>query len=210
MKKSSKLILLTTLGILIFGFFPIACAEPGKWPAYIFKKPGYTGVDGYHIGAWYYPFIGIGGHWEVPAGEYCFFRTGWIVSDWEIDTGLDPGPPYQNHLFVNGEEIVMQRWTWTIPKTTSLYPDGVERSVNLRAWMWGVRFDPGYFEAGKSYKIRLQFLVQKPYYGSPSRGWRPYVNYMSGGGVPPADFTWEDWYGPVGVVNDQYHWLDVV
>ena len=211
MKKSSKLILLTTLGILVFGFFPIACAEPGKWPAYLFKRPGYLpGTGGYHIGAWYYPFIGPGGHWEIPAGEYAFFRSGWIVSDYEIETGLDPGPPYQMKLFIDGEKITMQRWTWVLPKDTVLYPDGVWRDTKTRAWMWVVRFDPGYFEAGKSYKITYQFLVHGQYFGSDIKGWRFYVNYMTGGGVLPADFTWEDWYGTAGEINNNFHWLDVV
>ncbi|MFX1480665.1 MAG: hypothetical protein ACFFCI_21455 [Promethearchaeota archaeon] len=202
---------LATLGLLIFSFFQVAYAEPGKWPAYLFKKEGYLpNTGGQHIGAWYYPFIGPEGHWEVSAGEYCFFRTGWMVSDYEIETGLDPGPPYQYRLFIDDEEITMQRWTWTIPKDTLLFPDGVYRDVKIRAWMWVVRFEPGYFEAGKSYMIRVQFLVQKPYFGSDIVGWRFYVNHMTGGGIPPADFTWEDWYGTAGVVNDQFHWLDVV
>lgn len=91
----------------------------------------------------------------------------------------------------------MQRWVWAIPKETVLFPDGVVRTVNSRAWMWIVRFDPGYFEAGNSYKIRTQFLVRKPYQTSDIKGWRPYVNYMSGGGPPDAPYTWEDWYGEV-------------
>ncbi len=212
MRKSSKLILLTTLGALIL-LIPVAYAEPGKWPAYLFKKPGYFGFSGgNHIGAWYYPFIGPGGHWEVniTAMEYCFFRSGWAVSDYEIETGLDPGPPYQMNLFIDDEEITMQRWSWVIPKDTVLYPDGVWRDTKTRVWMWVVRFDPGYFEAGKSYKITYQFLVHGQYFGSNIKGWRFYVNHMTGGGIPPADFTWEDWYGTAGVINNNFHWLDVV
>ena len=51
--------------------------------------------------------------------------------------------------------------------------------------------------------MRLQFLVKNPYFGSDDNKWRPYVNYLSGGGPPGAPFTWEDWYGTVGEVNDQ-------
>ncbi|MFW9949809.1 MAG: hypothetical protein ACFFKA_06770 [Candidatus Thorarchaeota archaeon] len=211
----SKLILLTVLMFTIFSI-PFVSAEPGKWPAYLFKKGGYfpfSDPPGYRIWSWWMPWIGPGGHDYLPAENangYCFYRIGWIVSDYEIEMGYDPGPPYQYNLFINDKEIVMQRWTWTVPKGEVLYPDGVVKTVNSRAWMWIVRFDPGYFEAGKTYKIREQFLVQKPYQESDDRDWRPYVNYMSGGGPPNAPFTWEDWYGPIGVVNDQIYWLHVV
>ena len=76
--------------------------------------------------------------------------------------------------------------------------------------MWVVRFDPGYFEAGETYEIRQQFLVQKPYFGSDIKGWRFYVNYMTGGGPPDAPYSWEDWYGAAGVINDQIYYLHVV
>lgn len=213
--KICKLSLLTVLMFTIFSV-PFVSAEPGKWPAYLFKKAGYfpfSDPPGFRIMPWWAMDIEPGDHVEVPAelvAGYCFYRTGWIVSDYEIKMGYDPGPPYQSNLFINDEEIVMQRWTWTEPKGEVLYPDGVVKIVNSRAWMWIVRFDPGYFEAGKTYKIGEQFLVQKPYQESYDRGWRPYVNYMSGGGPPDAPYTWEDWYGPVGLVNDFFYYLDVV
>ena len=93
--KFSKLLLCTLLISTIFSI-PVVNAEPGKWPAYLFKKPGYfpnSEIPGYHIGAWWWPPIYLTGQWEVPAGEYCFYRTGWIVSDYEIEMGYDPGAP---------------------------------------------------------------------------------------------------------------------
>lgn len=128
---------------------------------------------------------------------------------------MDPGPPYQNHLYINGQKITMQRWVWTIKKNEILFPDGKLVTSNSRAWMWIARFEPGYFKVGKIYEIRLQFMVKKPYQTDVSGGltdskkWRPYVNYMSGGGPPDAPWTWEDWLGPVGVPNDQVHYLHV-
>ena len=38
----------------IFCFIPATYAESGKWPAYLFRKPGYlpsSDPPGYHIGA---------------------------------------------------------------------------------------------------------------------------------------------------------------
>jgi hypothetical protein len=189
----------------VFSFIPVANVKAG-WPAYLWKKPGYWPATGNQIYWWW--LIGIGNTQTIPDDEYSFYRIGWIVSDYEIEAGLDPGPPYQNKLYINGEEIVMQRFVWTVQDEVVVFPDGVERTVHTRAWMWIVRFEPGYFEEGETYEIREVFLVRKPYQVEVSGGltdsnkWRPYVNYMPG--------DWQYWYGDVGVINDQITYLHVV
>ena len=190
-------------------FIPVVNAEPGKWPAYLFKKPGYFGFSGGNwIGAWFWSppdGPGIEGDWEIPHDQYSFFRTGWMVADYEIEMGYDPGPPYQYNLFINGEKIGMKRWVWT-EKGERIFPDGEFRPYKARAWMWVVRFDPYFFEQGKDYEIRLQFLVKNPYYGSPSNKWRTYINHLED---ITLDTFFEYWYGEAGLINDQHHTLHV-
>jgi hypothetical protein len=205
--KLSELILCILLIFGIFSFIPVVLADPPEewgskpWPwqrggpAYLWKKPA-----GNWIGAW--PWLGPGGYWEIPQDEYSWFRIGWQVSDFEIEAGWDPGPPYKYRLFVDGEEIPMQRWCRTFKDQIVMFPDGVIRTVDSRAWMFIATFDPGFFELGE-HEIRVQFLVKKPYIGSDSNKWRFYTNYQSGPGF-------EAWYGPVGLVNDQFHTLNVV
>lgn len=205
-KKLAKLTVCVLVMFTVLSFIPVVNVKAG-WPAYLFKKPGYwPWTEGNQILWWW--AIGIGATQDIPDDQYSFYRIGWIVSDYEIEVGLDPGPPYQNKLFIDGKEIHMQRFTWTIQKDYFMFPDGVLRTVHTRAWMWIVRFEPGYFEEGKTYEIREVFLVKKPYQTEVSGGltdsneWRPYVNYMPG--------DWVYWYGDVGVVNDQVTYLHAV
>ncbi|MEJ2279791.1 MAG: hypothetical protein P8Y70_18910 [Candidatus Lokiarchaeota archaeon] len=155
-------------------------------------------------------FIGPGGEWGIPRDDYSFLRVGWITSKYEIDQGWDPGPPYEFRLFIDGQEIPMQRWSRNYKDQEVLYPDGEFRIVNSHVWVFFVSFDPYFFELGP-HEIRLQMLVHKPYFGSESNNWRFYTNYLTGGGDPmnPDVPTFEDWYGPAGLVWDQYHTLYV-
>lgn len=187
--------------ITVFSSISVVNVQAGT-PAYVWKKPGWTSYTGNRILNWWFPWVGIGGDVYIDYDNWSFFRMGWLVSDYEIEMGYDPGPPYQMKLFIDGEEILMKRFSYSYKEELFLFPDGVETDCHVRAWMWHVRFEPGYFEEGKTYEIREVFLVQKPYQGINERGWRPYVNYMSGGGPPNAPYSWEDWYGPVGIEND--------
>ena len=208
--KLLKLTLCMLLMASIFSFFPAALADstPEEWgpkpwpwqhggaPAYRFKKP-----QGNWIGLW--PFLGPGADWGIPQDEPSWIRIGWIVSDFEIEAGWDPGPPYQFRLFIDGEEIPMKRWARHYKNEDVMFPDGVVRNVDSRAWMCMASFDPYYFEIGP-HEIRLQMLVKKPYFGSDSKEWRFYENHLTGG-TPGNSF--EDWYGPAGLVWDQSHTL---
>jgi hypothetical protein len=197
----------------IFSFIPLVYADPpeewdpwqkGGEPAYLFKKPGYFWWSGGNwIGGWVW--LGPDGYWEMSQDAYSSFRIGWIISDYEIEMGWDPGPPYQFRLFVDGEEIVMQRWARHFKNWEVLFPNGEVHTTDSHVWMWSVRFDPNYFELGY-HEIRLQMLVKKPYYGSDSKEWRFFENHLTGG-VDPEYF--EDWYGPAGLVWDQTHTLYV-
>ena len=93
--KLTKVTLCILLMSTIFSFLPVVYADPpeewdpwqkGGRPAYMFKKP-----IGNWIGLW--PYIGPGGYWEIPQNDYSYVRIGWIVSDYEIEQGWDPGPP---------------------------------------------------------------------------------------------------------------------
>jgi len=210
--KLVKLTLCMLLMFSIFSFFPVAFADPpeewgpkpwlwqkGGRPAYLFKKPA-----GNWIGAWYW--LGPGADWWIPQDDYSYFIIGWIVSDYEIEAEWDPGHPYQFLLFIDGENIPMKRWSRNFKNEEVEFPDGVTRIVDSHAWMFTARFDPDYFEIG-DYEIRVQFLVKNPYFGSDSNKWRFYENHMTGG-TPGNSF--EDWYGPVGLVHNQFHTLHVV
>ena len=206
--KLSKWTLCILLMFSILSFIPVAFADstPEEWgqkpwpwqhggaPGYRFKKP-----SGNWIGGWFW--LGPGAEWEIPQDDYSFLRIGWIISDYEIEQGWDPGPPYQFLLFIDGEKVPMKRWARRFKNEDILFPDGEVRNTDSRVWMFTAMFDPYYFEIG-DYEIRIQFLVKNPYQTSDSNKWRPYQNYMPG--------DWQSWYGPVGVVNDQYHILHVV
>lgn len=205
--KLTKLILCMLLMVTVFSVFPVVNAstpedwgpkpwpwQKGGWPAYIYKKDA-----GNWIGGW--PFLGVGGEWWIPHDEASWFRMGWQVSDFEIEAGWDPGPPYKFRLFVDGEEIHMQAWARHFKAATVMFPDGVERTVTSRAWFCYASFDPDFFEVG-DHEIRFQFLVKKPYIGSDSNEWRYYANYQDGEG-----FIY--WYGDVGLEWNQIHILHV-
>ena len=212
--KLVKLTLCMLLMVSIFSLFPVVLADkPPKekepWqdggpPAYLFKKPGYFEWSGGNwIGGWFW--LGPGGYWEIPQDGYSYLRIGWIISDYEIEQGWDPGPPYKFRLFVDDEEIVMQRWARHYKDEEVEFPNGEVHTTDSHAWMFSARFDPNFFELGY-HEIRIQFLVKKPYFGSDSNEWRFFENFLTGG-TPGNSF--EDWFGPVGVVNDQFHWLYV-
>ena len=99
----------------------------------------------------------------------------------------------------------MKRWA-TTGKGEGEFPNGEVHSYKARAWMWVARFDPYYFTQGEDYEIRLEFLVKNPYFGSDSNKWRPFVNHLED--LTP-DTYFEFWYGPAGIVNDQWHTLHV-
>ncbi|MFW9825795.1 MAG: hypothetical protein ACFFE4_22840 [Candidatus Thorarchaeota archaeon] len=204
-KNLSKLTLCILLMITVFSFIPVVNVKAGA-PAYMWKKPGWTTDTGNRIWNWWFPWIGTDGHVYIDHDDWSFFRVGWAVSDYEIEMGYDPGPPYQMKLFIDGEEIVMKRFAYAY-KDLSLFPNGELRTAHIRVWMWHVRFEPGYFEKDVTYVIREVFLVRKPYQTDDSNKWRTYVNHMSGGGPPGAPYTWEDWYGPVDLGNDQITYL---
>jgi len=219
--KIVKLTLCMLLMVSIFSLFPVVLADkPPKekepWqggpPAYIFKKPGYLPkwVDpvngGNWIGGWLW--LGVGGEMGIPQDDYSMFRIGWQVSDYEIEQGWDPGPPYKFKLFVDGEEINMQRYSRHFKDMEVTFPNGEFLIVDSHAWMFCVRFDPYFFELG-AHEIRLQMLVKKPYFGSDSNEWRFYTNYLTGGGPLPDIPTFEDWYGLAGLEWDQVHTLHV-
>ena len=204
----AKIMLGLFLVFSILSMIPVAKAAPpeewgpkpwpwqhGGWPAYLYKKP-----RGNWIGAWPFLYPDMD-EWWIPHDDYSWFRMGWQVSDFEIEVGWDPGPPYEFRLIIDGEEIHMQRWCRRYKDELVTFPDGVDRIVDSRAWFCSVVFDPYYFEVG-DHEIRFQFLVKKPYYGSDSNEWRYYVNYHEG-----EMFEW--WYGEFGLVWDRCHTLHV-
>ena len=153
--KFKKSLLFATIRILAFSLIPVANAGVPRfmqrddyWNNLL--MPFWTGDLGY----------------EFSASEDIFFRIGWASTLEEIENDWAPKNPWKYKLFINDEEIDLQR-----------YDVKVDKTVFVKQSMWYHIFGPGYFEAEGDYLLRWEFWVRRPYQGDGLNHWRIFVDY---------------------------------
>ncbi len=104
--------------------------------------------------------------------EDLYFRVGWMSTYEEIENDWFPPQPYKFKLFINDEEINLQRYGKGVPKED-------KNEVIKMSWWYHV-FGPGYFTAGGPYHLKIEFWVLRPYGGDGLNYWRIHVDYSTG------------------------------
>ena len=108
-----------------------------------------------------------------------YFRLGWATSQEEIDNDWAPKQPWKFKLFINDEEIVLQRYGLWANKSAGI--------VSIQ-YFYHV-FGPGYFDAEEEYILKFEFWVRRPYQGDGLNHWRLFVDYWGViFGVPGMEF----------------------
>jgi len=180
MNKTKKMsILFATISILVFSFIPAASAGE---PRFMQREDWYNNL----LMPWWYD-----DSWEFIASEDIFFKIGWASTQEEIENELAPKNPWKFKLFINDEEINLQRYDIKIDKRDN--PDGL-----IKQSMWYHIFGPGYFEAEGEYLLRWEFWVRRPYQGDGLNHWRIFVDY------------WGVVWGPPGTVASFAYYLNIV
>jgi len=158
MNKTKKMsILFATIGILAFSLIPAVSAGV---PGHMKERPDYNNL----LMPWW-----IGGDFEFSASEDLYFRIGWYTSPEEIENDIAPKHPWKYKLFINDEEINLQRYGFVLIIK--------EIDLHLKFSYWYHVFGPGYFEAGGEYLLRFEFWVKRPYMGDGLNHWRIMVDH---------------------------------
>ena len=166
-KFIKKSILLATIGILALSLIPAASAGV---PGHMKERPWY---NNFLVPWWFGDYS-----WEFSASEDLYFRIGWYTSEWEIENDICPKHPWIYKLFINDEEINLQRFGFIADKVKVSY--------------WYHVFGPGYFEAEGEYLLRWEFWVRRPYQDDGKNYWRIYVDYSGDlTGVPGLEFSFQ-------------------
>ena len=118
------------------------------------------------------------------------FKIGWASSYEEIENDWAPKNPWKFKLFINDEEINLQRYDVPISKE--------DKPFLLKQSMFYYVFGPGYFEAEGEYILRFEFWVRRPYQGDGLNYWRIFVDY--------GGFVW----GDPGTVASYEYSLNIV
>lgn len=167
-KFLKKSILFATIGILALILIPAANAGT---PRFMQERPFLNNL----VTPW---FIG---DVEFSASEDLYFRIGWATSVEELENDWAPKNPFKFKLFINNEEINLQRYDVKVNKT-----------LLIKTSYWYHIFGPGYFEAEGEYLLRWEFWVRRPYQGDGLNYWRIYVDYSGDvTGVPGFEFSAE-------------------
>jgi len=173
-------ILGTIVGILAFSLIPVALAGP---PGHFEDRPWWNNlVMPFWFGYWdwttgEYQYE----YWEYSASEDLYFRIGWGAWWEEIENEWFPKWPYEYKLFINDEEIPLQRYS------VQVFPKE-DREIVAKVSMWYHVFGPGYFTAGGEYLLRWEMWVKRPYQGDGLNYWRPAVDYW--GIFSPPGSVW--------------------
>jgi len=154
-KFLKKSILFATIGILALSFIPAVSAGV---PGHFIDRPGYNNL----VMPYFRPDL----YWEFSTSEDLYFRIGWVTSEEEIELDIFPKNPWQFKLFINNEEIDLDRF-------------GLLGYYGKTSYWYHV-FGPGYFEAGEEYLLRFEFWVKRPYQGDGLNYWRIFVWYPTG------------------------------
>ena len=157
MNKTKKMsILFATIGILAFSLIPaVSAGAPGHFKSRLMSNnlllPFWTGD--YTM--------------EFSTSEDLFFLVGWTLTELEMEYDIAPKQPWKFKLFINDEEINLQRFDVKPDKTAG----------EIKASCWYHVFGPGYFEAEGDYCLRFEFWVKGPYQGDGNNYWRIWVDY---------------------------------
>lgn len=154
-KFVKKSILFATIVILAFSLIPaVSAGVPGH-----FKERFW--LNNLLVPWWFDDY-----DWEFSTSEDLFFKIGWYTSDEEIENDLAPKHPWKYKLFINDEEIDLDRYGFVVDKIKVSY--------------WYHVFGPGYFEVEGEYLLRFEFWVKRPYQGDGKNYWRIFVDYSTG------------------------------
>lgn len=177
-KFIKKSILLATIGILAFSLIPVVSAGvPGHMKE---RSP-----DNNLLRNWGNPGK------EFSTSEDLYFRIGWASTNEEIDNDWAPKNPWKFKLFINNEEINLQRYDVKVDKGDN--PEDIIKRSD-----WYHVFGPGYFEAGGEYLLRFEFWVRRPYQGDGLNYWRIFEDY------------WGKVWGTPGTVARYEYYLNIV
>ncbi|MFW9823738.1 MAG: hypothetical protein ACFFE4_12415 [Candidatus Thorarchaeota archaeon] len=140
-----------------------------------------------------YNVISWGVDITIPQDESCIWGVASACTDEEIETGFFPKLPFNHKVTIDGKKIPLRRF---------VFYDEYGYVFGIPETKWYVFyqiFEAGFFELGE-YDIIHEMLVQKPYAGSETYGWRVFINYEGP----------EYLYGPVGVPQVLSYTLTVV
>ena len=186
--KTKKLALLATVTILLLAFIPPANAG---FPGHMRDRPWYTNL----LQPWWQGEP----DWPFLASEDLYFRIGWATWWIELENDWAPKWPYQFKLFINDEEIPIQRYEIPVAKE--------DKEIIAKISYWYHVFGPDYFTVGEEYLLRFEFWVRRPYQGymneeyTTRNEWRIFRNYDP---ELVADF------GPVGIPMSIEYYLNIV
>jgi hypothetical protein len=119
--------------------------------------------------------------WPFPTSADLYFRIGWATTFEEIENDWGPAHPFKFKLFINDEEIPLQRYGAWANKSAG---------IAFIQFFYHV-FGPGYFEVGGEYLLRFEFWVRRPYQGDGKNYWRIFVDYDGIFSPPGTEFVYE-------------------
>jgi hypothetical protein len=166
-KTITRFAMVTTLVVLIFCLFPTVRAGT---PPFLQELPNGNNLA--------FPFFINDYSWEFDSTEELYFRIGVARTIEEEENDWWPKPPWRFHLYINGEEIKLQRYA--IPLDNNIFHPAV-------AHMCYALFEPDYFTPGEEYLLKFEFWVKNPYQGDGLNHWRPFVDYWGIYGDPGVE-----------------------
>ncbi|MHA2289412.1 MAG: hypothetical protein ACXABG_11565 [Promethearchaeota archaeon] len=173
-KVVKKSLILATIGILALSLIPAANAG---FPGHFRDRPYWNNL----LMPWF-----TGDYtWEFSTSEDLFFRVGWATWWEEIENDWAPKWPYQFKLFINDEEITLQRYEIPVAKE--------DKEIVAKISYWYHVFGPDFFTPGGEYLLRFEFWVRRPYQGDGKNYWRIFVDY-DGIFFPPGTELWDEFY----------------
>ncbi|MGB5912923.1 MAG: hypothetical protein WBH31_17165 [Promethearchaeia archaeon] len=129
-----KLLVLSTLAIIIFSFLPatLAVSPQDRVDAMLFSEQNISDAA----------FMG----WDIESSEESYFILGIGYSEEDKDNDLVQ-PPYKVQLLVDGQDIKLRRFSWNDKEgyIMEMYGYG---PIPVHWWFFYHVFEPGYFEVG--------------------------------------------------------------
>ncbi len=174
----TKLIITATFGILILGILPVVQAGTPPFIQDLDSKDNL--LKPFMDGEWIEDPPGRKyKEWEFDSSRNLHFRYGLGASYYELENDLFPKPPWRYRLYINGEEIDLQRYNLK----------GDKDIMHPSVWFfWYHIFGPDYFTAGGEYLLKFELWVKAPYQGDGLNYWRIFIDYM--GHLSPEGIEW--------------------
>lgn len=107
---------------------------------------------------------------EFEANEELHFRVGAARTIEERENDWWPKPPWRYRLYINDEEINLQRFAESYDN--EFYNPAV-------CYRWYALFEPNYFDPDEEYVLRWEMWVKNPYQGDGLNEWRIFVDYWN-------------------------------